>query len=217
MKVLVVAVHPDDESLGAGGTLLKHKANGDEIHWLIITKSENEEFQKVRNQEISKVNTEYSFTKVHELGFSTTKLNDTNFSDIVSSIGRVLAEVAPEVIYVPFFNDVHTDHQVVSKALGSCTKTFRYPSVKRVLMMETISETEFALNNPAQNFSPNYFVDISDHIDQKIKILNIYKSEMGEAPFPRSNEVIRALAIYRGSTCNSSFAESFMLLKEIVK
>jgi len=36
-RVLIVAVHPDDETLGCGGTLLKHKANGDEIHWLICT------------------------------------------------------------------------------------------------------------------------------------------------------------------------------------
>lgn len=35
--VLVVAVHPDDETLGCGGTLLRHAANGDRIHWLIVT------------------------------------------------------------------------------------------------------------------------------------------------------------------------------------
>ena len=36
-RVLVIAVHPDDETLGCGGTLLKHKFNKDEIHWLIVT------------------------------------------------------------------------------------------------------------------------------------------------------------------------------------
>ena len=36
-KVLVFAIHPDDETLGCGGTLLKHKEAGDEIHWLIGT------------------------------------------------------------------------------------------------------------------------------------------------------------------------------------
>ena len=36
-KVLVIAVHPDDETLGCGGTLLKHKSNNDQIHWLIAT------------------------------------------------------------------------------------------------------------------------------------------------------------------------------------
>ena len=36
-KVLVVAVHGDDETLGCGGTLLKHKAQGDEIYWMVVT------------------------------------------------------------------------------------------------------------------------------------------------------------------------------------
>ena len=37
-KVLIIAVHPDDETLGCGGTILKHKENGDQIYWLILLK-----------------------------------------------------------------------------------------------------------------------------------------------------------------------------------
>ena len=37
-KVLVIAVHPDDETLGCGGTLLRHKAKGDQTHWVICTR-----------------------------------------------------------------------------------------------------------------------------------------------------------------------------------
>ena len=36
-KVIVIAPHPDDETLGCGGTLLKHKFKGDKIYWLIVT------------------------------------------------------------------------------------------------------------------------------------------------------------------------------------
>jgi|TARA_Y100000294_G_scaffold57986_1_gene54797 LmbE family N-acetylglucosaminyl deacetylase len=36
-RILVVGPHPDDETLGCGGTLLRHAAEGDEIHWLIMT------------------------------------------------------------------------------------------------------------------------------------------------------------------------------------
>ena len=58
-KILVIAVHPDDETLGCGGTLLKHKANGDEIHWLIATDIKESEGYgistiKKRNKEIKK-------------------------------------------------------------------------------------------------------------------------------------------------------------------
>ena len=37
MKILAIAPHPDDETLGCGGTLYKHKAESDEIYWLIVT------------------------------------------------------------------------------------------------------------------------------------------------------------------------------------
>ena len=36
-KIIIISAHPDDETLGAGGAILKHKKNGDEIHWLIVT------------------------------------------------------------------------------------------------------------------------------------------------------------------------------------
>ena len=45
-RILVIAVHPDDETLGCGGTLLKHKKKGERIYWLILTKA---------NQRITKI------------------------------------------------------------------------------------------------------------------------------------------------------------------
>lgn len=216
MNVLVVAVHPDDETLGAGGTILRHSELGDNVTWLIITKSQNEDFQKNRDNEIKSVSDILGVKNILELGLITTTLADLNFSSLVSSISEVIKKVQPEVIYTPFWNDAHTDHQVVAKAINSCSKSFRYPFIKKVLMMETVSETEFSLYNPALNFNPNYFVDISQFIDKKINALKEYKSELGEPPFPRSIENIMALARYRGSSCGVEYAESFMLLKEVV-
>ena len=47
MNILIIGAHPDDEVLGCGGTLLKHKSNYDEIHWLIVTDiKESEGFDK---------------------------------------------------------------------------------------------------------------------------------------------------------------------------
>jgi len=83
-------------------------------------------------------------------------------------------------------------------------------------MMETLSETEFSLSTKEDSFVPNVFVDISEFMDKKIELMNIYESEMGEHPFPRSERNIRALATYRGATSGCDYAESFMLLKEII-
>ena len=75
-KVLIIAVHPDDETLGCGGTLLKHKINGDEIHWVIATDiKESEGFKKEviikREQEIDEVKSLYDFNSLHNFIFIT--------------------------------------------------------------------------------------------------------------------------------------------------
>ena len=46
--------------------------------------------------------------------------------------------------------------------------------------------------------------------------MKIFKSEVAEHPFPRSEKNIRALATLRGATCGCEYAEGFMLLKEIL-
>lgn len=218
-KVLVVAVHPDDETIACGGTLLKHKANGDEIHWLICTetnKQANPEFYQVREKEIQQVSKMFRFDSVHHLKFLATKVDEYTDSERVGSISKVVSEVRPNIIYLPFRCDIHSDHRYIFEAAYSCTKSFRYPFVKKVLMMEAPSETEFALSLPSESFIPNVFNDISEYIDRKVEITKVYESEIGEHPFPRSEKTIRALAEFRGSTCGSDAAESFMLLKEII-
>ena len=220
-KILVIAVHPDDETLGCGGTLLKHKANGDEIHWLIATDiKESEGYDipaiKQRNKEIKKVENLYGFTSVNKLDLSTTKVDAYSMSVLVSKISSVIDRIKPDIIYLPFKGDVHSDHKYIFDAAYSCTKIFRHPFIKKLYMMETLSETEFSLSTKEDSFVPNVFVDISEFMDKKIELMNIYESEIGKHPFPRSERNMRALATYRGAASGCDYAESFMLLKEII-
>jgi LmbE family N-acetylglucosaminyl deacetylase len=135
---------------------------------------------------------------------------------LITKISSVVNKVKPNIIYLPFKGDVHSDHKYIFNAAYSCTKSFRYPFIKKIYMMETLSETEFSLSIKEDSFVPNVFVDISEYIDKKIEVMKIYESEIGEHPFPRSERGIRALATYRGGTSNCDYAESFVLLKEIV-
>lgn len=219
-KVLVVAVHPDDETLGCGGTLLKHKANGDEIHWLLCTAMhEKEGFSKdivqKRTSEIDKVAKLYNFDGVHQLNLPAMKIDECSMSSLVSKISSIVRIVQPNTIYLPFKSDVHSDHRVIFEAVYSCTKTFRYPTIKKILMMETLSETEFSPSTKEDAFVPNCFVDISDFIEKKVQIIRCYESEIFDHPFPRSEKGIRALALIRGATAGCEYGESFMILKEI--
>jgi N-acetylglucosamine malate deacetylase 1 len=218
MKTLVVAPHPDDEVLGAGGTLLRRKAQGGSIAWLIVTDMTREsgwpeENIVQRTAEIQRVSLLFGFARVFNLALPTTKLDTLPVGDVVQKIAECIQSYRPEEILIPHPGDVHTDHGVVFNAVVSCTKWFRNPFIKRILSYETISETDFGLDS-ARSFVPNVFVDISDFIDQKLEAMEIYASEMGEFPFPRSRRAIEALARYRGSTAGFAAAEAFQLLRE---
>jgi len=217
-KILVIAPHPDDETLGCGGSLYKHKKLGDKISWLIITgiSVENgwtKEKVEKRDKEITMAKEKYKFDNFFNLKLPSTRIDTLPISQIVKEITNVYSQVKPNIIYSPFINDVHTDHQIISKALQSTFKWFRYPYINKVLMYETVSETEFNFANQ-EKFSPNVFSDISEYIDDKINTMKIYEGEIDEHPFPRSEKTIRALAALRGSQSGCIAAEAFQLVYE---
>lgn len=220
-KVLVIAPHPDDETLGCGGTLLKHKNSGDNIYWMIVTtiRSENgcsEEDVQKRQKEIHQVANMYGFEKIFTLDFPTTMLDTISYNDLIAKMSIVIQEVKPSIVYLPNRSDVHTDHQVTFRAAISCCKNFRAPFISKILMYECLSETEFAPALRENAFIPNVFVDIGEYFHRKLEIFKIYDSEVMKSPFPRSIETVTSLAQYRGSRISKKYAEAFMLLEEIL-
>jgi N-acetylglucosamine malate deacetylase 1 len=218
MKTLVVAPHPDDEILGCGGTLLRRKAEGADLGWLLVTGISGQtgwsaEVKQQRAAEIDKVGELVGFDQVYNLALPSAQLDQLPMSDLVEKFSAVFQEFQPMEVLLPCRSDVHTDHRVVFDAGAACIKWFRCPSVKRVMAYETISETEFGLD-PDNSFQSNYFVDISEFLERKLEIMTVYKSELSDFPFPRSNEAIRALATLRGSTAGFMAAEAFQLLRE---
>lgn len=81
------------------------------------------------------------------------------------------------------------------------------------MTMEIISETDFSKTGEA--FSPNYFIDITDEMENKLNALSIYDTELGVVPFPRNLEAIKALALLRGGQAGCQYAEAFKIIKEI--
>lgn len=218
MKTLVIAPHPDDELLGCGGTLLRRKAEGAEIAWLIVTAITQEggwtaERIASREQEIAQVAERLGVARLYNLKLPTTRLDGLEIGEIIGRFSEVFKDFEPEEVFLPSRSDVHTDHKVVFDAGTSCCKWFRYPSVRRVLAYETLSETDFGLD-PASSFLPNVFIDISAQLETKLELLTLYRSELGEFPFPRSLEAVTALARVRGAASGYQAAEAFQLLRE---
>jgi len=221
-NVLIVAPHADDETLGCGGTILRHIAAGDSVHWLLVTTmsgsaSYTEQQISNRQSEIKKVAASYQFSSVIQLNFAPAMLDTLPKSQLIGTISNEISTLEPSIIYVPYRNDAHSDHEYVFDATLACCKSFRAPFVRQVLAYETMSETDFGFKPEDGGFRPNYYVDITDFLQQKLQILNIYSSEVAQFPFPRSEQALQALSMVRGSQCGVNAAESFMMLREIVK
>ena len=221
MNVLVVAVHPDDETLGCGGTLLAHAASGDDIHWLLLTAAHDPPYgpDAIRQQreQVEDVHAAYPFASRTWPRFPTTRLDTLPLDDLVSAIRDVVRDVRPEVVYVPNRSDAHSDHRVAFQACAAVLKSFylRQLGVKRVLMCETPSETDAAVPLPESVFVPQVFVETSHTMERKLEILSLYRSEVQERFLPRSLSSVKAWDRARGSTIGVEYAEAFMLLWDL--
>ena len=218
-KILVVAVHPDDETLGCGATLLRLGQMNKELHWLILTTSAGskifgKEYGEKRRQEIEQIKKLYSFASCIELPNETGYMEGMQKVELVGQIIKVIRQIQPDTIFLPFPWDAHKEHQTAFDAAFSASKTFRNPYVERLFVMETPSETDYAPVPLVPSFSPTHFVNVSGFIDKKVEALNIYKSEVGAYPFPRSEVSVRSLAKYRGGQSGFEDAEAFMCIKE---
>lgn len=215
--VLVVAPHPDDETLGCGGTLLRLAEQGASLNWLIVTGMTDrysDEQRKERIDCIAKVTAAYAFDSVHQLDKPTAELDTLPISELIESMSSVFNKIRPDWVLLPHRGDVHSDHRVVFDACAACSKWFRYPFIKRIMSYETLSETDFALTTGDHVFQPSVFFDIHQQLARKLEIMAMYPGECGEFPFPRSAKAITAQAHLRGAQSGYPAAEAFMLLRE---
>lgn len=218
-SMLVIAPHPDDETLGCGATILRARAESYEVTWLIVTSVTkaagfSQKQVDARRREISAVSEALGITRRVELNHPTAELDQVPTGQLIGEIGAVVRDTAATDIYLPFRRDAHSDHAIVFDAGVACSKWFRYPSVRRVLAYETPSETDFDIAPDSTGFRPNIFVDVTPWLEEKSRIAQLFESELGDHPFPRSVEGMRALSILRGAASGFRAAEAFMVLRE---
>lgn len=219
-SILVICAHPDDETLGCGGTLLRHAESGDRISWVIVTRAIGERWsddvRQKKDEEIRRVAKAYAIEERFELKLPSASLDHVPLGQIMEGIAEAVRKVRPSVVYVVHSADVHTDHHAVFTATMSVLKPFhmRQLGVERIMSFETLSSTEAAPFRVGGQFVPNLFIDVSSQLDRKIEIMRLYASESQPDPMPRGPSAIRALARYRGATIGVEYAEAFMLIRE---
>lgn len=225
MKVLIVVAHPDDEILGMGGTLLKHQNSGDEIFIHILTDGhssrlnettttkKNSEPIKRRLESARYVAKQLGAIKIHIDSFKDQMLDNYPLIKIVKAIEFFSKEIDPDIVYTHFGGDVNMDHRITFLAVLTAFRPVNKNTPSKILCAEIPSSTEWG----DIKFNPNYFVDISDFLDSKTKLLSCYDYEMKEFPHPRSIEAIKNHSYNCGSVISAKAAEAFFLIREIWK
>ena len=224
MTILVVAAHPDDETLGAGGTIARATNEGRDVSWLVL--GDGVSSRPPTHQAISSaiaVRASECDRAAHHLGvqdISYGSMPDNRFDsidllDIIRLIESAINRVEPTLVLTHNRGDLNIDHQITHSAVVTATRPLAGASVKTVLAFEVPSSTEwnFGDTNP---FSPSVFIDISKTLDDKVQALSEYESEMRPYPHPRSPEALRALAAWRGAASGVEAAEAFDLIRTIV-
>lgn len=214
-KIIYISVHPDDETLGCGGTILRTTDWGYDVYWLNITShnlEDSENTQHNRDNIIAKVGDVYNFKEIINFKYPDQHLDTVSLLSIISEISNTFQKIKPDIIFIPNRSDVHSDHRISFDSIIAASKNFRAPFTKGIYMYETLSETEFAPALAENAFIPNTFVDITDYIDKKIEIMKLYDTEIMPDPLPRSVHAIKGLAAFRGSRIGVRFAEAFMCI-----
>lgn len=220
-RVLVISVHPDDETLGCGGTMLKHRAASAELRWLVVTApSPTEyasEFIATAATQVEQVARAFDIQQYWRLNLPSAHLDTIPQLELMRQVRAVIEQARPEIVYLVHAGDVHTDHHAIFTATLGALKPFHMAKwgVRRILSYETLSSTEAAPPQITRAFTPNVFTDISPYMERKIEIMRVYETEAQPALHPRGDSAIRALARFRGATIGVEYAEAFMLLREL--
>jgi len=204
---LILIAHADDETLGAGGTILKLIEKGWTVN--IVAISDGKLTVRGKKQDNSK-----DFKKACKLLgveiYSLLKFKDQKFdTEAVSDLANAVANLKlhPDLIITHHQEDLNKDHRItceVAKIIGR-------PKTKPISILGCeIPGTSFW---NGKVFQANYFVDITEYIDLKIDAFAKYHNEIQEYPHPWSKKGLKLLAQYHGMQSGFKYAEAFNVIR----
>jgi len=205
MNILVIAPHPDDETIGCGGALCLHAARGDRVTVVFLTSGElglkgraPEKAWQIRESEARAAG---RILGVARLEFF--RLPDWTVGDHVKSGARLLLPILkaerPEMIYLPHPRDWHPDHQAALPLLRAAWRGVRRPAVEL---------RAYEVWTPLPDF--DRVEDISRVMPRKLRALRAHRSQLGEFDYERA---VRGLNQFRGALAGKcSCAEVFQTI-----
>ncbi|NTZ43422.1 PIG-L family deacetylase [Altererythrobacter sp. SALINAS58] len=222
MTTLVIAAHPDDEILGAGGYVAKLSAAGEDVHHLILaegaTSRDDSRNASGRSEEMCelarcahKAADIVGARSVSLEAFPDNRMDSIDLLDIVKVIEHHIRERTPTRVLTHANSDVNIDHRVIHDAVIAATRPQPGNRISEVLFFEVMSSTEWRPPSSLPPFTPNCFIDISKHLGAKLDALRAYATEMRNWPHARSVEALEHLARLRGATIGVEAAEAFAI------
>lgn len=220
-RVLCVAAHPDDETLGCGATLAKHLSAGDQVSVVVIADGVSSRgaglmgvIQTARERHaMCRAACKILGTEdvwLHQ--FPDNRLDHVDALEIVKQIETHIGRFKPTVVYTHHGSDLNIDHRIVSDSVMVACRPMPEQTVRRVLMFEVPSSTEWSvLREP---FRPNWFEAVTmEQMQKKLQAFGCYSTEVRDLPHPRG--ALMHLAAWRGANVGTLVAEAFMLARRV--
>jgi len=217
-KLVVIAPHPDDETLGCGGTIARFAASGSEVSVLVVAGHlpplyDEAAFETTRREALAA----FKIMGVAQSAFlriPATMVRDVPVAELNGKINGFIREIGPDMVLLPF-PDRHIDHRIIFDACIVACRPVHAAAPKTVLAYETLSETHWNVPGIEPVFTPDFFVDTTDYMAKKNAALACYASQINHAP-SRSVEACTALAKFRGSQNGCGYAEAFKVVRIVV-
>ncbi len=212
-KVLVIAAHPDDELLGCAGTIKRHLNEGDSVSSVIVCEGESlRNVSQSSEENISHSELAAQFLGVNELirlGFLDQRLDTYTLTDIITPLEDIIRRIKPNIIYCQYGGDINLDHEILFKAIMVATRPTE-SFISEVLAFDTASSTEWSY---PRSFIPDTWIDITNTLEDKLKAMSFYESELRDYPHPRSLEALENKAKAWGNQICVDAAEVFMTIR----
>jgi len=218
-RVLVIAPHPDDETLGAGGSMAKLAATGNRVEVLVVS-GHLPPLYPSGHFETTEAEARAAFdvlgvARAQFLKIPATMLGNEPVHVFNAKIADVVRECAPHIVLTAY-PDRHIDHRIVFDAVMVATRPVGYArEIEIVAAFETLSETHWNAPHIEPNFVPNWVVNISAHVEQKLRALSCYVSQVPPFPGSRSVEAAQALAKFRGTQAGFAYGEGFHVVRMV--
>jgi LmbE family N-acetylglucosaminyl deacetylase len=218
-RILVVAPHPDDETLGAGGAIAKFVQQGHEVAVLVVSGHlpplYRREDYETTVQEAGRAFGVLGVKRSWFLEIPATMVAQQAVHVVNGKISEVVGDVQPHIVLCPF-PDRHVDHRAVFESVMVATRPVKAGrSIELLAAYETLSETHWNAPHIEANFVPNWVVDITEQMHGKLEALACYASQIPPSPGARSIDAVNALARFRGTQAGFGFGEAFQIIRMV--